>query len=63
MSLVQTCHTNTKIVKKLFTFNYLAIFFSFLFHVIARSFSDVANSNVYNSIFFALRVVSLGWSL
>lgn len=62
---MQTCHTNTKIVKKLLGFNYLAIFFSFLFHVIARSFSDVAISytNVYNSIFFASRIVSLGWSL
>ncbi len=32
MSLVQTCYTNTKIVKKLFTFNYLAIFFSLPHH-------------------------------
>ena len=55
---MQTCHTNTKLEKNLLGFNYLAIFFSFLFHVIARRATpDVAISytNVYNSIFFVLR--------
>ena len=30
---MQTCHINTKLEKKLLGFNYLAIFFSFLFEL------------------------------
>lgn len=43
---MQTCHTNTKIVKKLIRLNYFAVFSELYWYqfVFARSFSDVVIS-------------------